>query len=236
MDIKDLKNGINSDENSFYFKAKNELIYGFISKLNKQNLKILILGIGPSSSLSSLNKYGNVYATDIDEKALKFIPNNVFFKKQKVDVCNIPFKDNFFDIIIGCDILEHVKKDKIAVLNIYKCLKKNGIFIGTVPAFNFLFSSHDKALGHIRRYSKKDLNNLFLNFKKIKLTYWNFFIFPFISIIRILKKNSKPKVDKININSSFIDSLLYYLLKIENFLVKYISLPYGLSLFMIYKK
>lgn len=236
MDIKDLKSGVKSDENSFYFKAKNELIEQFIKKLNKNNINILILGNGPSESLRTLNKYGKVYATDIDQQSLNLIPKNSFFKKIKANIMNLPLKNNFFDIIICCDVLEHVKKDKKAVNEIYRVLKKEGNVLCTVPAFQFLFSSHDISLGHIKRYSKKELLDLFKNFKLIKISFWNFFMFFPIAIKRLINKNKTPKIDELSIIPKKINNILYKILNFENNILNHLDFPIGLSLFIILKK
>ncbi len=235
MDIKDLKNGIQSDEDSFYFRAKNELIQYFVSKYAK-NAKILILGNGPSQSLSVLKKYGKIYATDIDQKSLDLIPKNIFFKKTKADICNTHFKKDFFDIIICCDVLEHVKDDKKAVNEMKRILKKNGKILCTVPAFQKLFSSHDKALGHIRRYSKNNILNMMEGLKIEKLSYWNFFMFFPIALKRLISKKSDAKVDELSKIPPILNKICYFLLLAENNMLKKLNFPFGLSLFIIAEK
>ncbi|MDD2678280.1 MAG: methyltransferase domain-containing protein [Candidatus Nanoarchaeia archaeon] len=237
MDIKDLNKGIKSDDDSFYFRAKNELIIQQVSKINNKNLKILIVGNGPSQNLKNLKKYGHVYATDINQKALDLIPSNIFFKKMKLDISSeAKFKKNYFDVIIACDVLEHITNDKKAVFNICNILKKNGVVFCTVPAFQFLFSAHDSALGHKRRYSKNTLKKLFDDFKIKKLSYWNFLMFVPIAIKRALSKNSASKIDDLSKVPPIINKILYFFLKIENFLINFVDFPFGLSLFLIAKK
>ncbi len=51
----------------------------------------------------------------------------------KMDVCNIPFKDEAFDIVICNHVLEHVNNDNKAMSELYRVMKKNGIGIFQVP-------------------------------------------------------------------------------------------------------
>ncbi len=201
-----------------------------------QNSKILILGNGPSQSLSILKKYGKIYATDIDQKSLDLIPKNIFYKKIKADICNIPFKKGFFDIIICCDVLEHIKNDKKAASEIIRVLKNEGIVLCTVPAFKSLFSSHDKALGHVRRYSKNEILRLFNSLNIEKISYWNFFMFFPIAVKRLFSKKSAAKVDELSKIPKSLNNIFYKILSSENKMIKKSSLPIGLSLFLVAKK
>ena len=235
MDYEDYKAG--KSESSFWFKGKRDLISNlFKENLTKKNIKILSIGVGTGDELRVLNKFGKIYIVDINKKALDLIPKKLYYKKKVCNAVKLSFKDKIFDVIVAFDVFEHIKEDKLAIKEIYRVLKNKGFLFFSVPAFQFLYSSHDKALNHYRRYSKNRLKNLLKNFKKIDLYYWNFFLFPLIALIRLIKKKSKPKVDKDQINP-FLDSLFFKLLKIENLLIsKKIHLPFGVSIFGIYKK
>ncbi len=66
-----------------------------------------------------------------------------------------------FDAVFALNVIEHIKDDSLAIRNCKKLLKSGGKMIILVPAFQFLFNSFDKALGHFRRYKKKSLVSLF---------------------------------------------------------------------------
>ena len=87
------------------------------------------------------------------------------------------------------DVLEHVDDD-VALLKEYWDKAPTGtIFIITVPAFNFLWSSHDEFLEHRRRYT---LSSLRRTIEKAgatpdRLHYFFGAIFPIAAAIRLLK-------------------------------------------------
>ena len=240
MDYKDLQAGQNKE--NFWFKSKNNLIEVLMQKIclatpdlakrdkNEKRLKILNVGAGAGADLKILNKFGNVYVVDINQNALLFVDKKLCVEKRLADACSLPYDNNFFDIVVSFDVFEHIKNDKRAVSEIYRVLKDNGALIFTAPAFQFLFSSHDKALNHQRRYNKKNIKLLLYKFSNLKIFYWNFLLFIPIAAIRLFNKKASPKIDNANLYP-WLNALFYKLLSVDNFLIKNgISMPIGLSI------
>lgn len=61
------------------------------------------------------------------------------------------------DCLILMDVLEHVEDEDAFLAAVLGKLQPNGTLVITVPAMQFLFSSHDVFLKHYRRYSRKRL-------------------------------------------------------------------------------
>ncbi|NVJ89299.1 MAG: class I SAM-dependent methyltransferase [Flavobacteriaceae bacterium] len=51
----------------------------------------------------------------------------------KADICNLPFKENEFDVIFCNHVLEHIPDDKKAMQELYRVLKKGGFGIFQIP-------------------------------------------------------------------------------------------------------
>jgi hypothetical protein len=62
-----------------------------------------------------------------------------------------------YDGIYTSNVLEHIENDIDTLGQLKKFLKEDGVLAIYVPAFQCLYSASDKALGHYRRYSKKEL-------------------------------------------------------------------------------
>jgi SAM-dependent methyltransferase len=58
-----------------------------------------------------------------------------------------------FDLGLLCDVIEHVDDDSGLTASVLARLAPTGHLLITVPSFQALFSSHDRALRHHRRYS-----------------------------------------------------------------------------------
>lgn len=65
-----------------------------------------------------------------------------------------------FDFIYSLNVLEHIEDDKNALLQWLCLLKPGGRLLVYVPAFQVLYSSMDKKVGHFRRYTKKILSDI----------------------------------------------------------------------------
>jgi len=61
------------------------------------------------------------------------------------------------DYAYSLNVLEHIKDDQKAILDLYRCLTPGGRFLVYVPAFQILYSQMDRHVGHFRRYRRKSL-------------------------------------------------------------------------------
>lgn len=229
MDYKDKEAGQTNEH--FWFKAKKDLINTLMQKANgeKRQLKILSIGVGTGDDLDILSQYGQNYITDVDEKSLSIIDPKLYVDKRVSDACQLPYEDGFFDVVISCDVFEHIDNHTKAASEVHRVLKIGGALVFTVPAFQTLFSSHDVALLHFRRYNKTGIKNLLAQFET-NIFFWNTLLFVPMAISRILNKNTPPKVDQGNV-PRWLNTIFYYLLKFDNFLIKHnLSMPAGLSL------
>jgi len=120
------------DLNNREQKAKK--IISVLSDYFKSNLKnLVLLDIGSSTGIMTnyFSKYfKSVVGIDIDEKAVSFAQNN--FKNPNLTFCigdsmNLPFPNNFFDVVNCAHIYEHVPDSKKLMEEIYRVLKPAGI-------------------------------------------------------------------------------------------------------------
>ena len=93
-------------------------------------------------------------------------------------------------------------------------------------------------MGHYRRYSILEIKNIFKNFKIIKLTYFNFFLFIPISIslviLKILKINFIDAVEK---KPNFLINLFFYIIfNFESKIINISNLPFGISILGLFEK
>lgn len=100
--------------------------------------------------------------------------------KQNILVCNaslteLSLKDQALSTVGIFDVLEHIEDSASFLQEINRVMKPGSLLILTVPAHQWLFSDHDLALGHHRRYSRKSLQeelNL-AGFKPLEVRYFS---------------------------------------------------------------
>lgn len=234
------------ESSHWYFKGKQFIISQFLKKIiqNKRNVRILDIGCGTGNISQMLSQFGEVYGIDNSPIAIelcqqKGLTNLYLNDKNK----KFPFKDNYFDIVCCFDLLEHLDNELEILKEVLRVIKPEGFLFITTPAFMFLWSEHDLALHHKRRYTKTNLYQL-LESNKLKvqrITYYNFFLFPIAFIYRLYtriflrKKMDNPKSEffvKIPIS---LNNLLKGILVLEGILLRFINFPWGVSLLCIAK-
>jgi SAM-dependent methyltransferase len=62
-----------------------------------------------------------------------------------------------FDSVLCINVLEHIEDDLAALRNIRLALKPGGTIGILVPAHRWLFNSIDRAVGHYRRYTRREI-------------------------------------------------------------------------------
>ena len=161
-------------ELEFFDQAYNFRDYQW--SLFKNAVKNKILEVGPGNCVF-LERY--IYKSQIIhlfEPSIK-IRNKLKQKIKKIKKIKVISKYSKlkYDSIIYLDVLEHIKNDNGEIFNAYNRLKKGGHLIISVPAFQHLYTNYDKKIGHYRRYTKKDFNNILikLKIKKFSMTYFD---------------------------------------------------------------
>jgi len=102
------------------------------------------------------------------------------------DATSLLFESSSFDVVICMDVLEHIPEDELALSEIFRILKSGGRFLFTVPEDPKLWSSHDVAVSHVRRYTKKEFSEKIENagFILEKVYSTNVLIRPIVILVR----------------------------------------------------
>src|SRR5687768_14352447 len=63
------------------------------------------------------------------------------------------WRDSSVPAVASFDVMEHIEDDHAFLRSIHRLLAQSGRLYLTVPAYRFLWSSHDVTVGHFRRYT-----------------------------------------------------------------------------------
>jgi len=132
--------------------------------------------------------------------------------------------------------LEHIEKDAETLISLKRLLKKNGRILITVPAYQWLYGSHDEFLHHKRRYSAKVLREKFVTsgLQPLKISYFNTILFPLAAAVRLKDKLlGNQSATGTSVPPALINILLTAIFSSERFLVKHFNLPFGVSLLCV---
>jgi hypothetical protein len=140
------------------------IIKHFIRKYHPNCYHILDIGSGDAFVIKSLYQQGiGKEFTAIDTA---YTPEIIHQLKHS-DLSGIQFSDHLpasgyqkADCLLILDVLEHCEDDAAVVQQIRNYTTAESTLIITVPAFQSIFSSHDRQLGHYRRYTITQLKSL----------------------------------------------------------------------------
>ena len=125
---------------------------------NSNNAEVLLdYGAGMGTHSAQLRQMGaHVICVEPDDTCRRNLIDLGFEAHESIDSipeCSVPY-------IIALNVLEHIEDDREAVKLLHKKLIPGGRLFIFVPAFKVLFSSMDRKVGHVRRYSRTKLTGL----------------------------------------------------------------------------
>ncbi|MFA5133280.1 MAG: class I SAM-dependent methyltransferase [Patescibacteria group bacterium] len=233
-----------NEERHWWFRSKIDITRSLIEKFigDIGGKKVLDAGCGTGFlSKSVVPEMGDIWAVDNCGLSLSYAEKrghkNIFSADLGKD---LPFESSSFDLCLCMDVIEHNEDDAAITRELARVLKSGATLIATVPAMRSLWGPQDEKLGHYRRYGTGDFKKLFEeNFEIKKISYFNFFLFPVIYLIRKIF-NLAPGLlrqrDELDINSKFFNNLLYNIFHLESHLLKYADLPFGVSVVIVAQK
>lgn len=102
------------------------------------------------------------------------------------DATALPLAPESLDLVVAFDVLEHLENDKAAASGVFDSLRPGGWFVVAVPANPKLWSAHDDAVGHVRRYTRQSLSDLLngAGFRTEPMASWNVLMRPLVGLRR----------------------------------------------------
>ena len=229
------------EDHYWWFVARRRLALALLFHfVNGSEKKVMDLGCGTGVVLHDLAaEKASPVGVDMNRLALGMSRSRGEFDLVQADGTALPFEANSFDAAIGLDVFEHIKDDVQAFRECARVLKPGGILVLSVPAFKWLWSPHDVALHHFRRYRAPEMRERLLEagLEPIKLSYSVFFLFPLVLLVRCFERNnhgeakaSLPKVPE------WLNRFLIRLGDLEASLLRGIRLPWGSSVIAVARK
>lgn len=232
------------EDGNFWFEGRAKIMKHLFRKFSndRDQLNFLEIGCGTGFMLKRFSGIPKVHLTGSEiylaglHFARKRLPRADFIQ---LDATNMPFRQ-LYDTIGAFDVLEHIEADEQVMDQVHKALKNNGNFLITVPQYSWLWSPLDDYACHKRRYSRKDLITK-IKRQGFEIEYvgsFVFWLFPFMLLSRLLKKNQQIKDPTSEFQIPAVLNLIFsFCMRIDYLLIKMgISLPFGGSLVCVATK
>jgi len=124
-------------------------------------------------------------AVDYSETAVE-VARNRGLSAFRADARRLPVRSGSCDLVAAFDVLEHIDADYLVAGEIARVLRPGGTALIAVPCDMSLWSAHDEAVGHVRRYSGAALEQVVqkAGLRIDRMWSWNVLLRPAMALRR----------------------------------------------------
>jgi SAM-dependent methyltransferase len=196
--------------------------------LLKENIKTkrefsrgIDLGSSGNSILSFLNNIKQKSFFDLANIPLEQYINEKRWYPLCGDLNSLPYRNETFDFVSALDVLEHIKDDELAISEISRIIKKNGVVVITVPHRMKYYTTQDRIIGHYRRYEINQILSIFSKFGLSELK--TFGVYGQLMLIADIQSTNPKKLEEnlINLRNKYESKIFFR--KIWNIIVRILS-------------
>ena len=201
---------------------------------------VLDLGCGSGSNAMLLSRWGRLVGLDPWHPALCSFADPAALLAQGV-ANTLPFPSDTFEAVAMLGVLEHVVDDVAALSEARRVCTPGGTILLLTSAFAFLWSEHDLANQHRRRYTARQLcqkagqAGLAVRY----LSCQNSFLFVPAALIRLAQRlipsPGPPQIDMYPMPEP-VNTALAWLLALEGRMMRWMRFPVGVSLVAVLER
>jgi SAM-dependent methyltransferase len=244
MDERELARMARFEEFYWWFRARRHLARCWLRWYVPEVRQVTDIGCGTGGTALALA--GEYAYTGIDAAAAA-----VRFTREAVrragateagllrqDATRLGLRTGSQPLLVALAVLEHLDDDAAALREWRRVLAPDGHLLLTVPAYPFLWSEHDEALQHKRRYTMSELRRKLATagFAIEKNSYLITALLPVVLAFRFLRslgqRPGRQQTDLVELPRP-LNALLEWLCRVETLLTRWCNLPCGVSLVVL---
>jgi len=228
------------DEHHWWYRGRRAIIAGELERLQlPPRARVLDAGCGSGRTLLELAPYGQVAGIELSEDAAAVARSRGDFDVRLGRLEQLPFESGTFDLITCLDVIEHTPDDVGALRELRRVSAPGARLLLTVPAYQALWSRHDVANHHFRRYSRRSLRTAaqHAGWQIDRMTSFNSLLLAPAAAVRLLQRNRSATGEyatDLQLGSRGLNRLLELPMRVEaRWLAADRTLPAGLSLLAV---
>jgi SAM-dependent methyltransferase len=176
-----IENMADIEHDHWWFKERRHIIAKAIAGMSPSTA--LDIGAGAGGNTRVLEAAGwRATALEFSDAGVE-LARAKGLEVEQGDARAMPFPDDHFGLAVAYDVLEHIEEDDQVVAEIARVVRPGGRVLIAVPADPRLWSAHDEAVAHVRRYTRETLVALFDSpaFRINDVRSWNVLLRPVVA-------------------------------------------------------
>jgi SAM-dependent methyltransferase len=239
MDERLMKAMLEVDEHHWWYRGRRRIIRTELDRLPlTAGAVVLDAGCGSGRTLEELHRYGEVRGIELDPEAAAVARSRGRGEVRIGRLEELPWDQETFDLITCLDVIEHTPDDTAALSEMRRVCKPGGWLLVTVPAYQALWSLHDEANHHYRRYSRPGLRHAALaaGWRVERMTSFNTLLLGPAAAVRLVQRRRRngSYTPELRTGPEWLNTVLEQPLRLEaRWLAKGRRLAVGLSLMAV---
>jgi ubiquinone/menaquinone biosynthesis C-methylase UbiE len=250
------------EETHWWYRGRRDLVRMALDRHapKARPLQVLDVACATGMSFRFLKDYGQIRGIDISDETIRYCGMRGIDRIVKADAMKLPFAPASYDVVLALDAFEHFDDDLAAMRETWRVLKPGGVLIATVPAFMSLWSPHDDAYHHKRRYRRAQFRQRLqaAGFVVERVSYSTMTLFIPVFLLRRWRRlreggttgapaphaaSSGKEKEQVQVASDFavpfprpVEALASAITSAEVALERHLDLPFGVSLLAVLRK
>jgi SAM-dependent methyltransferase len=246
------------EEEHWWFVAKNNILLHLIRHYRSsapsagQNSRFrpraLDVGCGAGGLLACLAHDFDAVGVDMSPIARAYCADRGLTVVDGALPDGLPFDDGAFDVIVASEVLEHIEDDRGSVVTLSRLLRSGGLLLCTSPAHQWMWSQHDDANQHKRRYTRRRFEELFhgLPLNRLVTGYSMCAMFPVLAALRVTGRvfgvtlgagQAKNRGEvSVRVPTAPVNRTLCALFECEKWILPHVALPMGSSIISVHRR
>lgn len=226
--------------NHWWWRSRHRFVLGLLEELARRRtarggrLRLLDVGCCGGVAFDDWSRFGEVWGIEPDRKLAASTPKWTHrVTHTSLEAFEAP--EEPFDLVVLLDVLEHIEDDRAALRRLAGLLAPGGALLATVPALPILWSAHDEANDHFRRYRRGELGRRLEDAGLVpeRLHFFFGWIVALLLVRRVLPRGRRPY--RVRVPPAPVNAFFERCCRVENWLIRTAGLvpPIGSSLIAV---
>ena len=230
------------EEDHWWYRGRRRVLNNVIDQLDlPPDASILDAGCGSGRNMVDLAARGTVTGIELAPASVAAARARGVGEVVEGSVEDLPFAADSFDFAVCLDVIEHLEQDDPTLLALRRVVRPGGQLLITVPAYRWLWSSHDDVNHHHRRYTRTSLVAAAsrAGWEVTRTTHFNSLLLPVAIVYRWLERLTRrpgPPHSDLDRTPVWLNRILEQPLNAEARLIERgARIPVGLSLLGVFR-